>query len=136
MNSRFVPRAGGSPEAREPAQLSGAAMVTPSFALDFERSISDAVARRAEHDVRGHWRKLRNEDGSIRRRVWVSEHKRGTAPPVQRSYAVADARNAAPPPGPAGNAPENGKPGGGRSTWKDIGRWIGGLFGRGPGAVR
>lgn len=37
MNSRFVPGAGGSPESRGPAELSGAAIVTPSFALDFER---------------------------------------------------------------------------------------------------
>lgn len=33
--------------------------------------------RHKRHDVRGHWRRYLNDDGSMRRQVWISDHKRG-----------------------------------------------------------
>jgi len=43
-----------------------------------------------EHDVRGHWREYRNEDGSVRMRVPVKSHKRGDIRlgRIEKTYSV------------------------------------------------
>jgi hypothetical protein len=40
-------------------------------------SIVEEGVRRREHDVRGHFRRYRNEDGTVRKEIWIDEHKRG-----------------------------------------------------------
>lgn len=46
--------------------------------------------RKRRHEVRGHWRHFYNEDGTLRRKVWIKNHERGdeTLGRVEHGYRV------------------------------------------------
>lgn len=46
--------------------------------------------RKRRHGVRGHWRHFYNEDGSLRRKVWIRDHERGdeTLGRIEHGYRI------------------------------------------------
>ena len=54
------------------------------------RKLTEAYQRRRWHQVRGHWRRYRDETGAVSRSVWIASHFRGdtTVGVVTHDYAV------------------------------------------------